>query len=110
MLTDVLLELCLLEAKTCGNFSSAYLRPIYERKENQIIIFSVNICKTRSPLTSNQFMTEKKPNYNILRRKQWQPVKMTRFGVSLIIQVYLSFAIMTKDLVAKYRWQKKGLG
>ena len=51
-----------------------------------------------------------KPNYNILRRKQWQPVKMTRFGVPLIFQVYLSFAIMTKDLVAKYRWQKKGLG
>ena len=66
MLTDVLLELCLLEAKTCGNFSSSYLQPIFERKENQIIIFSVKICKNKSPFPSGQFMKEKK---TILRRK-----------------------------------------
>ena len=70
MLTDVLLELCLLEAKTCGNFSSSYLRPIYERKENQIIIFSVKICKNKSPFTSDQFMKEKEnPNTTISDEK-----------------------------------------
>ena len=39
---------------------TSYLRPIIERKEKQIIIFSVKICKNKSPLTYNQFMEEKK--------------------------------------------------
>ena len=66
--------------------------------------------ENKSPLTSNQFMKEKKTLIQHSQTKKSQPVRMTHFGIPLIFQVYLSFAIMTKDLVAKYRWQKKGLG